>query len=77
MEFYLVTTDHLEDRIWFRDDDDFKAGMNTVAILSASAPTVHILAFILMSNHVHFVLECPYEKAKSFINAFKKYHSRY
>lgn len=77
MEFYLVTTDHLEDRIWFRDDDDFKAGMNTVAILSAIAPTVHILAFILMSNHVHFVLECPYEKAKSFITVFKKYHSRY
>ena len=77
IELYLVTTDHLEDRIWFRDEDDFKAGMNTVAILSAVAPTVNIIAFILMSNHVHFVLECIYEEAKSFINAFKKYHSRY
>ena len=77
MELYLVTTDHLEDRIWFRDEEDFKAGMNTVAILAAVAPTVHILAFTLMSNHVHFVLECSYEEATSFINAFKKYHSRY
>ena len=76
MKFFFITTDHLEDRLWFRDDDDFKAGMNRVAVLSA---TLHIpvLAFILMSNHVHFVLQCSYEQATHFIILFKKAHSRY
>lgn len=32
--FWLVTTDHLTDRIWFKDDEDFKAAMNIVAVLS-------------------------------------------
>ena len=76
MELYLVTTDHLEDSIWFRDEDDFKAGMNAVAVL-ACVLHINILAFILMSNHVHFLLECTYAEAQDFINAFKRHHSRY
>lgn len=76
MQFYFVTTDHLEESLWFRDDEDFKAGMNRVAVLSV---TLHIpiLSFILMSNHVHFVLQCSYERALRFITLFKKAHSRY
>lgn len=76
MQFYFVTTDHLEDSLWFRDSDDYKAGMNHVAILSF---TLHIpvLAFILMSNHVHFVLQCSYDEAWRFITFFKQEHSFY
>ena len=76
MEFWFVTTDHLTNKIWFRDDEDFKMGMNLVAIL-AVALSVDVLAFILMSNHVHFVLCCSNEKAHQFIEAFKKRHSQY
>lgn len=76
MELYFITTDHLEDRIWFRDEEDFKAGMNAVAVL-AFILGINVLSFILMSNHVHFFLECTYEQALRFINAFKRYHSRY
>ena len=76
MELYLVTTDHLDECIWFRDEEDFKAAMNAVAIL-AWAMKINVLAFILMSNHVHFLLECSYEEAQAFINAFKGRHSRY
>ncbi|MBR1576268.1 MAG: hypothetical protein IJ654_07465 [Bacteroidales bacterium] len=76
MELYLVTTDHLEECIWFRDEEDFKAGMNAVAVLSHLHP-VRILAFILMSNHVHFLLECTHAEAGAFINDFKRHHSRY
>lgn len=75
-EYWLVTTEHLEDRIWFRKDEDFKVGMNKVAILSASLPLL-ILAFILMSNHVHFVLECSYIIALEFITRFKRQYSKY
>ena len=64
--FTLVSTNHLEGRLWFRDDDDFKVGMNDVAILSAIL-NIKVVAFILMSNHVHFILEGTRENALMFI----------
>ena len=56
-EIYLLTTDHLEEGLWFREEEDFKVAMNYVAIQAACSSTVTVLAFILMSNHVHFVLQ--------------------
>lgn len=76
MEFWLVTTDHLTDRIWFRDEEDFRVGMNLVAVL-AVALNVDVLAFILMSNHVHFVFKCPYAQAERFLEEYKKRYSQY
>ena len=76
MKFWHITTDHLSDRILFRREEDFKVGMNYVAV-AKQATGVSILAFILMSNHVHFVLECSREKALEFITRFKGLHSRY
>lgn len=73
---YLVTTDHLESRIWFRDDDDFVVGMNHVAI-QAFLTKVTVLAFILMSNHVHFVLYGTWEECEAFIDNFKARYSQY
>ena len=35
---WLVTTDHLEDTLWFREEEDFKVGMNYVAVLVAGMP---------------------------------------
>lgn len=76
MFFYLITTDHLEDRLWFRDDEDFKTGMNYAATV-AFLVGVNILSFILMSNHVHFVLECTEEQARTFITEYKRLYSHY
>ena len=76
MRFWLVTTDHFEDRLWFRDEEDFITAMNIVAVLSVIM-NVKILAFILMSNHVHFVLGCSREDAIEFISGFKKRYSQY
>ena len=73
---YLVSSNHLENTVWFRDEDDFKAGMNAVAVVHAGTKT-DILAFILMSNHVHFVLKCRKDEAKCFIDKFKQHYSRY
>lgn len=75
-QVWLVTTDHLTDRIWFRDDADFKVGMNLVAALACSFP-VAVLSFILMSNHVHFVLACSHEQAKRFIHEFKRRYAQH
>ena len=76
LQVWLITTDHLTDRIWFRDEEDFKVGMNLVAILACSLP-VEILSFTLMSNHVHFVLAGSYEQVERFIIEFKRRYAQH
>lgn len=76
MKFWLVTTEHLPDRLWFKDTEDFIKAMNIVAIIAATLP-VSVIAFVLMSNHVHFVLGCEEETARIFITRFKKLYSQY
>lgn len=76
MDFWFATTDHLTKRIWFRDEEDFRMGMNLVAILSV-AFSVNIIAFVLMSNHVHFVLCCSGEQAERFMKEYKRRYSQY
>ena len=74
--YWLVTTEHLKEGLWFRDDEDYKVGMNYVAIVSF-AHGVMVLAFVLMSNHVHFILYCTEEEAWAFIHEFKADCSRH
>ena len=74
--YYLVTTDHLIDRLWFRDEEDFRVAMNYVAI-AAFLTGCTVLAFILISNHVHFVLMCLPREAEEFINRFKRLYAAY
>lgn len=76
-KIWLVSTDHLEEELWFRDEEDFKVGMNFVAIQAACSPEVIVLAFILMSNHVHFVLKGIKSNIEPFIRQFKKRYSMY
>lgn len=76
MKFFFLSTDHLVDRILFKDDDDFRVAMNYVA-LAAYLTGVNVLSFILMSNHVHFVLECSRDGAEAFINRFKMLYGRH
>ena len=76
-KYYLVTTKHLEDGLWFRDEEDFVTGMNYVAIQAALTPEVMVLAFILMSNHVHFVLSGTRQEVEAFVNGFKGRFSHY
>ena len=74
--FFLISTDHLEERIWFQDQDDFKVAMNYVAI-AAYICGIQVLDFILMSNHVHFVVNAYPEDARRFIDYFKLLYSKY
>ncbi len=75
-EYWLVTTQHLPGGLLFKDDNDFCVGMNLVAVL-ANKCGVRILSFVLMSNHLHFVLECSREQAALFLECFKRQYSRY
>ena len=74
---YLISTSHLEDCLWFMDEEDFRVAMNYVAIQAAACPEVVVLAFILMSNHVHFVLKGREEDVVAFVNGFKQRYSLY
>ena len=74
---FLLSTEHLEEGLWFREEIDFKVAMNYIAIQAAQCPGVVILAFILMSNHVHFVLKGEREEVIAFINQFKHRYSMY
>ena len=62
--------------LWFKDDDDFRAGMNFVAVTSVATGIV-VLSFILMSNHVHFLIVGDNETAFRFINEYKRRYSMY
>ena len=75
-KLYLVTTDHLKVGLWFREERDFAAGMNFVAI-QAYRSKVTVLAFILMSNHLHFVVEGRWVDVKAFIDGIKSRYSKY
>lgn len=73
---YFVSTGHLEDGLWFREREDFVVGMNHVAVQVAEGNVV-VLAFILMSNHVHFALKGEYEDVLDFISGLKQRYSMY
>ena len=51
--------------------------MNYVAIEAAHHPQVVVLAFILMSNHVHFVLKGTRKDVVDFVESFKQRYSLY
>lgn len=76
MEFWLISTEHLEDRLLFKDSEDFKVGMNYVAVQVHKAD-INMLAFILMSNHAHFVVEGDQSLVELFVNGFKGEYARY
>lgn len=76
-KYYVVTTGKIENAVMFRDDEDFTAGMNYVAIVASRHPRVKVVAFILMSNHVHFVLIGAREDVEAFTLDFKVRYSLY
>ena len=76
-KIWLVTTDHLEEELWFRDEEDFKVAMNFVAIQAVCCPNVRVWAFILMSNHVHFILKGFRNEVEEFVHQFKHRYAIY
>lgn len=76
INFYLISTNHLKGGMLFEDEDDFRAGMNIVPIC-AYLTKLKVLSFILMSSHVHFVLQCTGTEAKLFIDKYKMLYSKH
>ena len=68
--YYHVCTDGNALEWMFKDTDDFVAGVNRIGI-SAIETLVQVIAFVLMDNHIHFVLYGTMPQCKDFINKYK------
>lgn len=76
MKYYHVYTKGLEDDVIFLERPDYIVGMNYVAV-ACFQTGVSILAFVLMSNHFHFVIKADRHEAERFISLYKQMVSRY
>lgn len=76
MACFHVYTKGLEDDEMFRDREDFIAGMNLLAVVCCTVDA-RLLAFVLMNNHVHFVVRGSYKQVEKFIWLYKNLLSRY
>lgn len=74
--YYHVCTDGNAIAWMFQDDDDFIAGVNRIG-LCVLKTGVKVIAFILMDNHVHFVLYGTAIECKAFINLYKRLTGRW
>lgn len=66
-----ICTDGLARNVIFKSREDYVYGMNSVAVC-AYRYGVEILAFCLMSNHVHFVVRGTYDNCRQFIGNYKR-----
>ena len=67
-----MCTNSLEQVTLLKDEEDYKAAWNYLA-LSAWKTEVQIVAFTIMSNHVHMIIACrDASHADKTIKLFKK-----
>lgn len=74
--FYHVYTKGLEQDVIFRGYADYVVGMNYVPV-ALHGLSVRLMAFVLMSNHFHFVIYGTSEECERFINRYKKIVAMY
>jgi len=60
----------------FYDDSDFKDGMNRIYLISRKYKIV-ILSFVLMDNHIHFVLYGEFDECNKFVHEYVRITSQY
>ena len=71
MNYYHICTKGTKDRVLFKDNDDYISAMNYVAI-SCIEHDITLLAFCIMSNHLHFIVWSDFTNAKKFIISIKR-----
>ena len=69
--YFHVCTDGRALPWMFQDERDFIAGINRIAICHLMT-ALEIIAFVLMDNHVHFVMYGTMPQCKAFINLYKR-----
>lgn len=74
--FFHVCTDGTSIDCMFWDDRDFVAGINRVGVC-VYLTNVQLVSYVLMDNHVHFLLYGTMLQCKDFINRFKTLTGKY
>ena len=69
--FYHLSTKPLENGVIFQDDEERKVAINLIALL-AKETHVDILAFAIMSNHLHFIIKGELVDGLEFFRRLKK-----
>lgn len=69
--FFHVCSDGRTLPWMFRDESDFIAGVNRIGICHLRTG-VKVIAYVLMDNHVHFVLHGTMPECKGFITLYKQ-----
>lgn len=69
--FWHICTNGNEQAMIFTSVQDFAAGMNAVSV-ALNSGSVHLIAFILMNNHVHFIMEGAKEQCLDVFRRFTK-----
>ncbi len=68
---YHFCTNGLKKGLIFTSDQDFTYGMNAIGLCKLKFDNIRILAFCLMGNHVHFVIDSSEEEGISFMRYYK------
>ena len=74
--WHLYTPGNLSEII-FTDDEEFKFGMNLTALCCSRFPSLRILTFQLMSNHIHFIISGDKDEIIKWFSLFKSKLRRY
>lgn len=74
--FFHLYTKPLENNLILRTTEDMDMALNCIA-LSIFDTTCILLAFALMNNHFHFILEGAREKCLAFYNSFQDHLNRH
>ena len=76
-EFYHICTEGLQQITLLKDDEDYRIAWNYLAF-SAWRAGVQLVAFVLMSNHIHELIVCNNaSQAEKSIRLFKQLLSTY
>ena len=74
--FFHVCTDGSALAWLFKDENDYIKGTNCIAICTLTTGAI-VVSYVLMDNHVHFVLQGTMPACKNFINRFKHLIGKY
>ena len=69
--YFHICTDGRAISWMFQDEIDFIAGVNRIGICAFKIG-IKVVAYVLMDNHVHFVLYGSLERCRDYINLYKR-----
>lgn len=69
--FYHLHSKHIEEDLLFRTEDELDQALNIIAVAVFFADC-KVLAFAIMNNHLHFILEGPEDVCRAFYSFIQK-----